>query len=152
MCIRDRYLAVAGYIVYLIATRQWWFLLALPAFVLAFFAYQPSSAMILGPLRIAAIAAAIIGLVVSVVFRGRGFTAAFAVLIVEWLSYKIMYSVSVSAFLRAVAKHEELFERCWNGGLIGIWLPDGTRHWSDRKYESGQFVTGVSPISGHHIG
>jgi len=134
------YLATLGYLGYIIATGLWWYLLALPVFVVAFFVYQPSSAMLLGPLRVAAVVGAFVTLAVSIIAHWRGVTAASLVLVTEWLSYKVVYRTSVDAFLRMVATNDDMFERCWNGGFVGIWLPDGTKYWSDRKYEAGQYV------------
>lgn len=129
-----------GYVAYVAATGQWLFLLALPAFVLAYWVYTPSSVAILGPVRGIAIAAAFVGLLVSVVLRGRGFAAAFAVLVIEWLSFWSVYRVCVDALLRAVVTHDDMFERFWNGGIVGIRLADGTRHWANRKHEAGHNV------------
>jgi len=118
-----------GLIVYIVITKTWLLLLALPLLLIGFFIFHPSQAMMLGPIRSGLILLTFGGLIWGFV-NGIGWLTAYA--------QRTIYRKAVDGLLRAVIQHEDLLCILWSGNALNVTMYNGDSYWSRWKTEGGK--------------
>ncbi len=127
-----------GLIVYIVITKTWLLLLALPLLLIGFFIFHPGQAMLLGPIRSGLILLTFGGLVWGFI-NGIGWLTALALsLAILWYAQRTIYRKAVDGLLRAAIKHEDLLCILWSGNALNITMYNGDSYWSKWKTEGGK--------------
>jgi hypothetical protein len=127
-----------GLIVYIVITKTWLLLLALPLLLIGFFIFHPSQAMMLGPIRSGLILLTFGGLIWGFV-NGIGWLTALTLsLAILWYAQRTIYRKAVDGLLRAVIQHEDLLCILWSGNALNVTMYNGDSYWSRWKTEGGK--------------
>ncbi|MCL5802100.1 MAG: hypothetical protein M1283_06275 [Gammaproteobacteria bacterium] len=133
------YIAVLGFIVWALVSKNWLMLLALPVLLIAFFIFHPSMA-IFGIIRSGFIWLSFVGLVYAFMTSKPGLLALCITLVVIWYALRTIYKKAVGYLTKAVSEHEDLLCILWQGKDLNIMFFNGNRFWVDWKTENGQSV------------
>jgi len=127
-----------GLIVYVVITKNWLLLLALPLLLIGFFIFHPSQAMMLGPIRSGLILLTFGGLAWGFI-NGIGWLTALTLsLAVLWYAQRTIYRKAVDGILRAAMQHEDLLCILWNGNGLNVAMYNGDSYWFRWKTEGGK--------------
>ena len=133
-----------GLIVYIVVTKTWLLLLALPLLLIGFLIFHPGLAKLLGSVRGGLIFR---GGLILLTFGGLiwGFingigwlTALTLSLAILWYAQRTIYRKAVDGLLRAAIEHEDLLCILWSGNALNITMYNGDSYWSKWKTESGK--------------
>lgn len=132
------FIVAIGFVVYVIATKSWFLLLALPVLLIGFFVFHPSSAMIFGFIRSGLIGLTIIGLIWGFI-NGIGWLTVLTLsLTIIWYAQRTIYRKAVSEMIRAAIDHEDLLCILWNSNSLNVRLYNGDNYWFRWKTENGK--------------
>ncbi len=134
------YIAVLGFIIWAIVSKSWLMLLALPVFLIAFFIFHPSAAMVFGIIRSGFIGLSFVGLVYAFMTSKPGLLALCLTLVIIWYALNTIYRKAVNYLTEAVSEHEDLLCTLWQGKALTIMFFNGNSYWVDWKKENGQII------------
>lgn len=127
-----------GLIVYIILTKTWLLLLALPLLLIGFFIFHPGQAMLLGPIRSGLILLTFGGLIWGFINGISWLTALTLSLAILWYAQRTIYRKAVDGLLRAAIQHEDLLCILWSSNALNVTMYNGDSYWSKWKTEDGK--------------
>jgi len=134
------YLAIIGFIIYILFTKSWLLFLTLPIFIIAFFIFHPGSAIIFGFIRSGLIGLMFLGLIWSVLVGKSDLFAFTTTLLIIWYASKSIYKKAIDRLIYAVTKHEDLLCILWQAKALNIRFYNGNSYWFDWKLEDGKHI------------
>lgn len=132
------YIAVLGFIIWVIASKSWLMLFAIPVFLIAFFVFHPSSAMTFGIIRNILIGMSFIGLLYACIVNVQGLLALCLTLVLIWYAQSAVYKKAINCLTKAVSEHEDLLCGLWQGKAMNVMFSNGDSYCTDWKIENGQ--------------
>lgn len=132
------FIAMGGFVVYVVATKNWIWLLAFPALLIGWFLFHPSAAMVFGVLRTGFVFLTFVGLVWAYWTAKWPLFVLSAALVLIWYEHRTVYNRAVSSMIAAAVEHEDLLCLLWQAKAINIRFHNGDTYWADWKIESGQ--------------
>lgn len=127
-----------GLIVYIVITKSWLLLLALPLLLIGFFIFHPSQAMMLGPIRSGLILLTFGGLAWGFINEINWLIALTLSLVILWYAQRTIYRKAVDGILRATLEHEDLLCILWSGNALSVTMYNGDNYWFRWKTEGGK--------------
>ena len=127
-----------GLVVYIVMTKTWLLLLALPLLLIGFFIFHPGQAMLLGPIRSGLILLTFGGLIWGFINSIGWLTALTLSLAILWYAQRTIYRKAVDGLLRASIQHEDLLCILWSGNALNVTMYNGDSYWSRWKTEGGK--------------
>lgn len=124
-----------GLIAYIVITKTWLLLLALPLLLIGFFIFQN---IYLGSIRNIFAFIIFVGLVWGFMNGINWLTAFTLALMILWYAQWAIYRKAVSGLLRATMQHEDLFCILWNGNGLNVTMYNGDSYWFKWKTEGGK--------------
>ena len=134
------YIAALGFVIWVLVSKSWLMLLALPFLLIAFFLFHPSAAMVFGIVRSGFIGLSLVGLVYAFMTNKPGLLALCLNLFVIWYVQKTIYRTAVNYLTKAVSEHEDLLCILWQSKALNVKFFNGNRYRVDWKTEDGQSV------------
>lgn len=132
------FIAVIGFIIYILFTGSWLLLLSLPLVLIVFFIFHPSSAMIFGFIRTGLVWLTFIGLFWGWVNNIGWLTAITLTLGLIWYGQRTIYRKAVDGLIGACLEHEDLLCLIWSGNALNVTMYNGDSYWSEWKTEAGK--------------
>lgn len=130
--------AMVGFIIYVVATKNWVWLLAFPVLLIGYFLFHPSAAMVFGVFRTGLVFLTFVGLVWAYWTAKWPLVVLTTVLILIWYEHRTVYNSAVSSLIAAAVEHEDLLCLLWQAKAINIRFHNGDTYWADWKIEDGQ--------------
>lgn len=134
------FLAVIGFVAYIVLTGSWLMLLWLPVIAILFFVFHPSAGMMFGPIRTLLIWGMFIGLAYALFTETAWLLALTLTLAVIWYAEKAVYKNAVNGLIQAASTHEDLLCLMWQAGVANISYFNGNMFWVDHKSENGEYT------------
>jgi hypothetical protein len=129
-----------GFIVFTIVTKNWWFFLTIPVFIICFFVFHPINIRVLKPIRNFIMGLILIGFVWSTWTSKEGLHAMTISLLIIWFAETRIYKYAVHGLINAANNHEDLFCKLWEGNILSIRFYNGDTYYSDHKFEKGNYI------------
>lgn len=126
-----------GLIVYIIITKTWLLLLALPLLWIGFSIFQN---IYLGSIRNFFAFIVFIILILGFINEISWLTAISLSLMILWYSQWAIYRKAMNGLFRAVMQHEDLLCILWNGNGLNITMQNGDNYWLKWKTEEGKLI------------
>lgn len=130
-------IAPIGLIIYIVVTKTWLLLLALPLLVIGFFLFHPG-ATILGPIRSGFILLTFGGLIWGIINTNSWLIALTSSLAILWYAERALYRKAIDGLLNATMQHEDLLCVLWNGNVLSIVMYNGDSYQPKWKTENGK--------------
>lgn len=134
------FIVLIAFVIYNIFGQNWWYLLAIPVLIIAFFILHPSAATVVKPVRSLLILLAIIAFIWSLVTFKEGLLSLSSSIIMLWFSQDSVYRNAVNGIIKAASKHEDLMCKLWQNKALSIVFSNGDKYWVDHKFENGSYV------------
>ena len=141
------YIIPIGLIIYIIVTKTWLLLLALPLLLIGFLIFHPGQAMLLGAIRSGLILLTFVGLVWGFINGISWLTALTLSLAILWYAQRTAYRKAVDGLARAAIQHEDLFCILWSTNALIVRIHNGNSYSSKWKTEGGKtthYDTGIT--------
>ncbi|MGI9250060.1 MAG: hypothetical protein ACR2PR_02530 [Pseudohongiellaceae bacterium] len=131
------YIAILGFVVWVIISKSWPMLLGLPVLLFGFCMFHPS-AVAFGIIRWGFIGLSFIGLAYAFMTDRPGLLALCLALVAIWYGEKMLYRKAVSSLIKAATEHEDLLCILWQGKALNVRFLSGDHYWVHWKMENGQ--------------
>jgi len=133
-------LSALGFIIWVIVSKSWLMLFALPLWIIGYVVYHPGIGSFFGPIRTLLIGLTFFGFVYGLLTSRPRMAALCAGLVLIWYGIRVTYSLSVGNLIRAASSHEDLFCALWQDEKMSIEMKNGDRYLKTYKVMNGEFV------------
>lgn len=134
------FIALIGFVIWVLISKSWLMLLGLPVFLIAFFLFHPSSAPIFGVIRTSLIGLSFIGLIYAFLIGKPWLLALCITLIVIWYAVTTAYKIAINHLIKTALDHEDLLCILWQSKYLNVRFLNENSYWVDYKIENGESI------------
>ncbi len=135
------FISLIGFIIFTILTRNWWYILTIPVFIICYFVFHPGFGTLLKAIRNLFIGLTVMGFFWAACTSKGGLLALTISLIIIWFSQNRIYQSAGNGLIEAANKHEDFFCTLWEMKILSIQFYNGDSHSVDHKFENGNYTS-----------